>query len=93
MKEANPAHGSIRSALVSAWERLESSIFVVHIRTATWGALTWSHWPGWILLPVMGVLGFLGGGVWGAVAGGLRARGWAALASGNRAEAPSLFSG
>ncbi len=44
---------------------------------ATWGALTWSHWPGWILLPVMGVLGFLGGGVWGAVAGGLRARGWA----------------
>jgi len=40
MKEANPAHGSIRSALVSAWERLESSIFVVHIRTATWGALT-----------------------------------------------------
>jgi transglutaminase-like putative cysteine protease/predicted glutamine amidotransferase len=40
LKEANPAHGSIRSALVSAWERLESSIFVVHIRSATWGALT-----------------------------------------------------
>ena len=40
MKEAAPAHGSIRSALVSAWERLESSIFVVHIRSATWGALT-----------------------------------------------------
>ena len=40
MKEAAPAHGSIRSALVSAWELLESSIFIVHIRTATWGALT-----------------------------------------------------
>src|ERR1700748_211672 len=32
--------GSIRSALVSAWERLESSIFVVHIRSAIWGAIT-----------------------------------------------------
>src|SRR5712692_7661480 len=40
LKEAAPSHGSIRSALVSAWERLESSIFVVHIRTATWGAIT-----------------------------------------------------
>lgn len=40
LKEAGPAHGSIRSALVSAWERLESSIFVVHVRTASWGAIT-----------------------------------------------------
>ena len=40
LKEAAPSKGSIRSALVSAWERLESSIFVVHIRTATWGAIT-----------------------------------------------------
>jgi transglutaminase-like putative cysteine protease/predicted glutamine amidotransferase len=40
LKEAAPPLGSIRSALVSAWERLESSIFVVHIRTATWGAIT-----------------------------------------------------
>ena len=40
LKEAAPAHGSIRSALVSAWERLESSIFLVHIRTAIWGAIT-----------------------------------------------------
>ena len=40
LKEAAPSPGSIRSALVSAWERLESSIFVVHIRTATWGAIT-----------------------------------------------------
>jgi transglutaminase-like putative cysteine protease/predicted glutamine amidotransferase len=40
LKEAGPAHGSIRSALVSAWERLESSIFLVHVRTAIWGAIT-----------------------------------------------------
>ena len=40
LKEAAPAQGSIRSALVSAWERLESSIFLVHVRTATWGAIT-----------------------------------------------------
>lgn len=40
LKEASPSHGSIRSALVSAWERLESSVFVVHIRTAIWGAVT-----------------------------------------------------
>jgi len=40
LKEAGPAHGSPSSALVSAWERLESSIFLVHIRTAVWGAIT-----------------------------------------------------
>ena len=39
LKEAAPSQGSIRSALISAWERLESSIFVIHIRTATWGAI------------------------------------------------------
>src|SRR5471032_189532 len=40
LKEVSPSHGSIRSALVSAWERLESSVFIVHIRTAIWGAIT-----------------------------------------------------
>jgi simple sugar transport system permease protein len=43
---------------------------------ATWGALTLGHWPGWALLPVMCGLGFLGGGLWGGLAGVLRARGW-----------------
>ncbi len=43
---------------------------------ATWGALTFGHWPGWLLLPVMAALGFLGGGLWAALAGVLRARGW-----------------
>ncbi len=37
LKEPAPASGSIRSELVKAWDHLASSIFVVHIRTATWG--------------------------------------------------------
>jgi predicted glutamine amidotransferase len=40
LKEPAPPVGSIRSTLVKAWEHLESSLFVVHIRTATWGAPT-----------------------------------------------------
>jgi general nucleoside transport system permease protein len=43
---------------------------------ATWGALTCSGWPAWILLPIMGALGFLGGGLWAALSGALRAKGW-----------------
>src|SRR5271155_5590574 len=37
LKEPAPASGSIRSELVKAWDHLASSIFVVHIRSATWG--------------------------------------------------------
>ncbi|HEX9290680.1 MAG TPA: class II glutamine amidotransferase [Anaeromyxobacteraceae bacterium] len=40
LKEPAPPNGSIRSELVKAWEHLESSLFVVHIRTAMWGAPT-----------------------------------------------------
>jgi transglutaminase-like putative cysteine protease/predicted glutamine amidotransferase len=40
LKEPAPPSGSIRSQLVEAWEHLESSLFVVHIRHATWGAIT-----------------------------------------------------
>ncbi len=40
LKEPAPPVGSIRSELVKAWEHLESSLFLVHIRTATWGAPT-----------------------------------------------------
>jgi transglutaminase-like putative cysteine protease/predicted glutamine amidotransferase len=36
-KEPAPASGSIRSELVKAWDHLASSLFVIHIRTATWG--------------------------------------------------------
>jgi transglutaminase-like putative cysteine protease/predicted glutamine amidotransferase len=37
IKEPAPPSGSIRGELIKAWESLASSIFVVHIRAATWG--------------------------------------------------------
>ena len=40
LKESAPSAGSLRSALVHAWESVRSSVFVVHIRSARWGALT-----------------------------------------------------
>ncbi|WP_224371016.1 class II glutamine amidotransferase [Hyalangium versicolor] len=40
LKEAAPPPGSIRSELVKAWEHLASSVFLVHIRTATWGQIS-----------------------------------------------------
>jgi transglutaminase-like putative cysteine protease/predicted glutamine amidotransferase len=40
LKEPAPPHGSIRSELVKAWEHLESGLFVLHIRSATWGAIS-----------------------------------------------------
>src|SRR5262245_31595120 len=43
---------------------------------ATWGALTFSAWPAWLLLPTMCALGVLGGALWAAIPGLLRARGW-----------------
>ncbi|ATB31312.1 class II glutamine amidotransferase [Melittangium boletus] len=40
LKEAAPHPGSIRSELVRTWEPLESSIFLLHLRAATWGPIT-----------------------------------------------------
>ncbi len=40
LKEPAPPQGSIRSQLARAWEHLESSLFVLHIRSARWGAIT-----------------------------------------------------
>lgn len=40
LKEPAPPPGSIRSELVKAWEHLASSIFLLHIRIATWGQLS-----------------------------------------------------
>ncbi len=40
LKEPSPRAGSIRSKLVEAWEHLESAVFVLHIRTATWGSIS-----------------------------------------------------
>ena len=39
LKEPAPPSGSIRSELIKVWEHLESSLFLLHIRTATWGTL------------------------------------------------------
>jgi transglutaminase-like putative cysteine protease/predicted glutamine amidotransferase len=40
LKEPAPPTTSIRSQLVQAWEHLESSVIVFHVRHATWGAIT-----------------------------------------------------
>jgi transglutaminase-like putative cysteine protease/predicted glutamine amidotransferase len=40
LKEPAPPQGSIRGELVKAWEHLESSIFVLHVRQATWGSIS-----------------------------------------------------
>jgi transglutaminase-like putative cysteine protease/predicted glutamine amidotransferase len=37
LKEPAPANGSIRGELVKAWDHLASPLFLVHVRTATWG--------------------------------------------------------
>jgi ABC-type uncharacterized transport system permease subunit len=42
---------------------------------ATWAALTFGALPGWLLLPIMVLLGMLGGAVWAWIPGVLRARG------------------
>jgi simple sugar transport system permease protein len=42
---------------------------------ATWGALTFGTLPGWVLLPMMVLLGMIGGAAWAWIPGELRARG------------------
>ncbi len=41
---------------------------------ATWFPLTFNTWPGWLLIPVTLVMGFLAGAAWGFVPGILKAR-------------------
>lgn len=43
---------------------------------ATWGALTFSHLPQFVALPLVILLGFIGGGLWAAIPAFLRAKGW-----------------
>ncbi len=43
---------------------------------ATWGALTFDTLPAVAMVPLLFVLGFLGGGLFAAISGILRARGW-----------------
>ncbi len=40
LKEPAPPQASIRSQLALAWEQVESNMFLLHIRHATWGALS-----------------------------------------------------
>ena len=40
LKEPAPAEGSYRSEILRAWEHLASSLFVLHIRAATWGNIS-----------------------------------------------------
>lgn len=43
---------------------------------ATWAAITFPDLPSGLLLPVMILAGFVGGGAWASIAGVMRARGW-----------------
>ncbi len=43
---------------------------------ATWGALTFSNLPQFVALPLVILLGFIGGGLWAAIPAFLRAKGW-----------------
>jgi ABC-type uncharacterized transport system permease subunit len=43
---------------------------------ATGVAITFTSWPGWLLLPAMALGGLAGGGLWAGLAGWLKARGW-----------------
>lgn len=40
LKEAAPPRGSFRSEIVKAWEHLEASLFLLHVRSATWGSIS-----------------------------------------------------
>lgn len=43
---------------------------------ATWAALSFPSASPIVLLPLMAILGFVGGGLWGAICGYMRARNW-----------------
>ncbi|MBA7662289.1 putative riboflavin import permease protein RfuC [subsurface metagenome] len=44
---------------------------------ATWGALTFNTWPSWALIPLMILLGMIGGGLWAFIPGYLKSLGLA----------------
>jgi general nucleoside transport system permease protein len=41
--------------------------------SATWVGLTFTDWPGWVIIPLAMLVGFLGGAVWGGIPGFLKA--------------------
>ncbi|MFN3741432.1 MAG: ABC transporter permease [Anaerolineales bacterium] len=40
---------------------------------ATWFGLTFTNWPGWLVIPIALLLGMLGGALWGGIPGVLKA--------------------
>jgi general nucleoside transport system permease protein len=40
---------------------------------ATWVGLSFTDWPGWVIIPLAMLVGFLGGAVWGGIPGFLKA--------------------
>jgi len=46
---------------------------VVGALAATLAALTFNNWPGWAVIPACLILGFIAGGIWGAIPGALKA--------------------
>jgi simple sugar transport system permease protein len=40
---------------------------------ATWLGLTFTDWPGWVMIPVAMLAGFIGGAIWGGIPGFLKA--------------------
>jgi simple sugar transport system permease protein len=54
----------------------EGQLFIGAL-AATWVAITFDALPGAVLLTLMALAGMVGGGLWAAVAGMLRSRGWA----------------
>ena len=53
----------------------EGQLFMGALFT-TWGAAHFAALPAWALLPLVAALGFLGGGLWAAISGVMRAHGW-----------------
>ncbi|KAA3645079.1 MAG: ABC transporter permease [Chloroflexi bacterium] len=46
---------------------------IVGALLATWLGLTYTDWPGWVMIPAAMVMGFAGGAIWGGVPGILKA--------------------
>jgi general nucleoside transport system permease protein len=46
---------------------------IIGALASTWVGLTFTDWPGWVIIPLAMLVGFLGGAVWGGIAGFLKA--------------------
>jgi len=46
---------------------------IIGALSATWVGLTFTDWPGWVIIPLAMLVGFLGGAVWGGIPGFLKA--------------------